>query len=173
MYTTRSASRARCVHTRPQALPRSSDTGTQGTAASPSLTASRQVVRAAHLSCRGWRQQTTLARVPASTTLRLRLHQQQGISAPLLVQSMPPLRWPSPIPCCPAKTLWCLLCPPHSRAPRMTGRQRQDGAPRSQGNWLLRALRLASATSLPRDGVHHCLAAWWCQGLPTVSSRQS
>uniref|UniRef100_A0AAV1VAQ0 C2H2-type domain-containing protein n=1 Tax=Peronospora matthiolae TaxID=2874970 RepID=A0AAV1VAQ0_9STRA len=46
-------------------------------------------------------------------------------------------------------------------------------SPRSQGSWLLLALRPASPRFPPHVGVHHCLAAWWCQGLPTVSSRQS
>uniref|UniRef100_A0AAV1VNV5 Uncharacterized protein n=1 Tax=Peronospora matthiolae TaxID=2874970 RepID=A0AAV1VNV5_9STRA len=97
-----SASRARCVHTRPQALLRSSDTGTHGTDVSPSSTASRQVVRAARLSYRGWQLQTTLARVPASATLRLRPHQQPGTSAPLLSSTThdrsTESRWSPPLP---------------------------------------------------------------------------
>uniref|UniRef100_A0AAV1VNX9 C2H2-type domain-containing protein n=1 Tax=Peronospora matthiolae TaxID=2874970 RepID=A0AAV1VNX9_9STRA len=66
-----------------------------------------------------------------------------------------------------------LAVSPHSRAPRMTGLRNQDGALRSQDSWLLRVLRHASPRFPPHVGVHHCLAAWWCQGLPTVSSRQS
>uniref|UniRef100_A0AAV1TZ61 C2H2-type domain-containing protein n=1 Tax=Peronospora matthiolae TaxID=2874970 RepID=A0AAV1TZ61_9STRA len=51
----------------------------------------------------------------ALTTLRLCLNQQQGTSYPLLVQSMQPFQRPAQIPCCPAKTPWCLLPPPHAK----------------------------------------------------------
>ena len=173
MRTTRSASRARCAHTRHQASRRSSVTGTQDTAASPSSTGSRRVARAASRSCRGWLPPSMHSHVPAPRTLWLRLHQQQGISAPLLVQLAPALRRPSPSSCCPTKSRRCSLCPPHKRAPLQTGRRCQDGAPRSHVSWLLLALRRVSPRLLPHVGGRHCLAAWWHQGLPTVSSLQS
>ena len=173
MRTTRSTSRARCAHTRLQASRRSNATGTQDTAASPSSTGSRRVARAAYRSCRGWLPPSMHLHVPASRTLWLRLHQQQGISAPLLLQPAHPLRRPTTSSCCPAKTLRCSLCPPHKRAPLKTGLRDQDGALRSHENWLLLALRRASPRFLPHAGGRHCLAAWWRQGSPTVSSLQS